>query len=73
MEKRVLKRPGEGQFVGVGVIYVEVSFAPWCVSGLGRRRNAGLEQPCVKGINVVYVEDQSPPPTFCCVSVQYQV
>ena len=29
MERRALKRLGEGQFVGVGVIDVEIAFAPW--------------------------------------------
>ena len=43
MERRALKRLGEGQFVGVGVIAVEIAFAPWSISRLGRRRDAGLE------------------------------
>jgi hypothetical protein len=57
-----LERFGERKFVGVGVFYVEVAFAPRRIGRLGRWRETGLYQTGVESIDIVNVEDQAAPP-----------
>ena len=68
-----LERFGERKFVGVGVVDVEVAFAPRCVSGFGRWVEPCLDQADMQGVYVIDMKNQASPPGLCPLSVQREI
>src|SRR6266851_8119229 len=56
------QRPGETEFVAVGVIEVEEALAPFGVAGRGSWLVSRCECTVVKCVNIGNVEDYPPPP-----------
>ena len=56
------QRPGETEFVAVGVIEVEEALAPFGIAGHGSWQVSRCERTVVKCVNIGHVEDDPPPP-----------
>ena len=68
-----LKRFGEGQFVGIGVVDVEIPLAPGRVGGFGRWSEARLHQSQMERVYVINVEDQPSPPITGSLRIPFGV
>src|SRR5258708_10087432 len=56
------QRPGETEFVAVGVIEVEEALTPFGIAGHGSWQVSRCERTVVKCVNIGNVEDYPPPP-----------